>query len=417
VSSPLIVFTYAPAGLGHIRVADALMSGIPSGLDYTIFAPSDKSTESIHRFSSLNVPARHIMEFFQRGRAEALFTKYYTGYLKSHTGKLSEQFLQLIGSQRTKPETIIIVATHFGLAYQLGAIKSPLEKELGAKIALVVQITDDSPQTVWYVDSADLIVCASHKTKISLQAFATKNRLKQVSMEVVPYPVDLGFAKTLSPDQITSRADQYNPAKQSPINVVIPVSGAAVGMEFFLHIMRRLHEASPRFVFYVVCRKAPFTANFLRLINRKDYVRLFASDSYKKAVEAYERVYLDNVISAEITKPSEQAFKALLRVDSVGGSFLLFAEPVGRQEYDNIDFLERHNLLSDDLNSRRGYILPHGSGVSADLIWDLFNSGKLLKAFNSFIAPHRTDELGDNGVSGFWETVQKYFGETLQSLI
>ena len=53
-TNELVVFTYAPAGLGHIRVADALMSGIPQDLSYTVFAPSDRSTESVHRFSSLN---------------------------------------------------------------------------------------------------------------------------------------------------------------------------------------------------------------------------------------------------------------------------------------------------------------------------------------------------------------------------
>jgi hypothetical protein len=405
VSNTLVVFTYAPAGLGHIRVADALISGIPAGVKYTVFAPSDKSTESMHRFSSLNVPARHVMEFFQRGFAEALYTKFYTGYLKRHTGKLATQFVRHIKSQKVKPERILIIATHFGLAYQLGAIKSRLEDELDVTINLVVQVTDDSPQVVWYVDLADLIICPSHKTKLSLQAFAKKNHLRHVPMEVVPYPVDLEFAKALTPDKIAMRADQYTSSKKTPINIVIPVSGAAVGMKFFSHIMRRLHSASPRFVFYVVCRKAPFTANFLHRIKHKEYVRLFASSDYNDVVKAYEKVYLENVIAAEITKPSEQAFKAPVRADAVGGSFLLFAEPVGRQEYDNIDFLKRHGLLSDDLNSRRGYILPFGSKASASFIWDLFNSGKMLSAFNKYSPQPPTDELGDNGVAKFWQLI------------
>ena len=417
---PLVVFTYAPAGFGHIRVANALMSAVPAELTYTIFAPTDNSTESMHRFSSLNVPARHVMEFFQRGRAEVVFTRFYTRYLKHHAGSLSTQFVELIHSQKVKPDKILVVATHFGLAYQLGAIKSQLEKELAATITLVVQVTDDSPQTIWYVDLADLIICPSHKTKDSLQAFASKNRLRQVPIEVVPYPVNLDLAKILAPNDVTIRADQYNPNKETPINIVIPVSGAAVGMEFFLHLMHRLHQASPRFVFYVVCRKAPFTANFLRLIKHRDYVHLFASSDYKEVVEAYKRVYLENIISAEVTKPSEQAFKALLRADSVGGSFLLFAQPVGRQEYDNINFLERHGLLLDpssnaipsplisEVSTQRGCILPNGSKASANLILDLFDTGKLLTAFKNYSAPPQTDELGDNGVTKFWDIMRKY---------
>jgi hypothetical protein len=383
------------------------MASIPAQLKYVVFAPSDNSTETMHRFSSLNVPARHVMEFFQRGLAEALFTKVYTGWLKRHTGKLATQFIQLIQSQKGKPAKIIVVATHFGLAYQLGAIKAQLERTLGVPILLVVQITDDSPQSVWYVDSADLIISPSHKTKSALQEFARANNLNQVPLEVVPYPVDPAFAQALTSAQIAARVDQYTPGGQSPINIVIPVSGAAVGMQFFVHLMRHLHAASPRFVFYIVCRKAPFTETFLQLVQHEDYVRVFVSAEYKEVVEAYKQVYLAHVIAAEVTKPSEQAFKALLHAGSVGGSVLLLADPVGRQEYDNIALLDRHKLLSDDCARRRGYILPYGSKASADLILDLFTSGKLLRAFSTFTAPTPTDELGANGVLAFWQVLGK----------
>lgn len=414
MKKPLIVFTYAPAGLGHIRVVDALISGIPIDYTYVEFTSPDRTTESTHRLTSLNVPARHIMEFFQRGAPEVLFTKLYTWYLKTHTDDIPKQFIHLIKKQKDRPEKIIIVATHFGLAYQLGTIKSRLEKDLNAQIFLVVQVTDDSPQVIWYVDSADLIVAPSYKTKDALQAFAVKARLKKVPIEVAPYPVDLNFSEVLPPDKITERMYQYDPSRKNPINMVIPVSGAAVGMEFFLHLMAHLHRMSPRFFFHVVCRKAPFTEFFLHKVGHRDYVRLYISSCYKTVVDMYERVYMENVISAEVTKPSEQAFKALMPADAVGGSFLLFAEPVGRQEYDNINFLKRRGFLSDSQNSRRGYTLPFGSKASADLVWDLFNSGKLLKAFNNFSPKPSNSETGSDGVSKFWEIVAANF-ERLQS--
>ncbi|MFH1295576.1 MAG: hypothetical protein ABIH84_03285, partial [bacterium] len=319
----LIIFTYAPAGLGHIRVADALISGMPKDMPYLEFCPADNTTESMHRFSSLNVPARHVMEFFQRGSAEALFTKIYTHYLKTHPDGLPEQFVSLIRSQNYHPEKIVVVATHFGLAYQLGAIKSRLEKELAAQISLVVQITDDSPQIIWYVDSAELIIAPSQKTKDALLAHAARNQLKIVPIEVAPYPVDINFACRLLPAQINARRHQYDPDQSTPINVVIPVSGAAVGMEFFLHLIARLHKLSPRFHFHIICRKAPFTQSFLRRIGLRDYVTLYLSGQYNRVVDLYKEVYLNKVIAAEITKPSEQAFKALLKNDSVGGAFLL----------------------------------------------------------------------------------------------
>lgn len=418
MKKPLIVFTYAPAGLGHIRVANALIGGIPKDLPYVEFSPADNTTESMHRFSSLNVPARHVMEFFQRGAPESLFTKFYVKHLKKHTEDVSAQFVNLIKKQKERPEKVIIVATHFGLAHQLGFVKKDLEKVLDTQIFLVVQITDDSPQVAWYVDTADLIICPSKYTKESLHRFAVTNQMRRIETEVAPYPVDLDFAKALTKDKVAKRRFQFDPDRNSPIDIVIPVSGAAVGMEFFLHVMTRLHKKSSRFVFHVVCRKAPFTQSFISKVNHRAYVKLYTSAHYKTVVDMYKRVYMENVIAAEITKPSEQAFKALLSAESIGGSFLLLAEPVGRQEHDNMDFLQRHGFLpkgpgeSSKPNNLRGCVLPFGSKASAEVIWDLFKNKKLLGAFDNFVAKDSNDETGDDGVVRFWDVVSTYFGRT-----
>lgn len=407
-TKPLVVFTYAPAGLGHIRVADALISGIPQDVPFLEFAPSDKTTENTHRFTSLNVPARHVMEFFQRGSAEMLFTKAYVKFLKTHPDGLLKQFVSLVKSQQLRPEKIVIVATHFGLAYQLGAIKDQLEQELNTKINLIVQVTDDSPQIIWYVDSADLIMAPSHKTKDTLEKYATENHLKKVPIEVGPYPVDLNFAQKLSSQKLLERRWQYDPQSNSTINIAIPVSGAAVGMEFFLHLIAHLNKMSSRFAFHVICRKAPFTEKFIGRVSENESVKLYISSDYKAVVEMYHQVYMDNVIAAEVTKPSEQSFKALINNDSIGGSFLLLAEPVGRQEHDNINFLQRHFYLDDEHNRRRGYVLPHGSQACADTIWNLFNQGRMLKAFDNYKTTPNNSETGDNGVQVFWEKVCEF---------
>jgi len=105
-------------------------------------------------------------------------------------------------------------------------------------------------------------------------------------------------------------------------------------------------------------------------------------------VDLYEKVYEDNRILLEVTKPSEQSFKALISPTCIGGSILLFSEPVGRQEWDNISFLRRHNLIPDknvqerlwklpeklseeakgELRGWRGLMLPRGAGESARFI-------------------------------------------------
>jgi hypothetical protein len=76
-------------------------------------------------------------------------------------------------------------------------------------------------------------------------------------------------------------------------------------------------------------------------------VYISASSHDRDVVDLYDQVYQQNSILAEITKPSEQAFKALITPDRTGGSILLFCRPVGRQEQDNLTYLIRHHLLPD----------------------------------------------------------------------
>lgn len=402
----LVIFTYAPAGLGHLRVADALMETTPEDYVQAVFSPSDPSVESMHRFTSLNVVARHIAEWVQRGTPQEIFTTNYIKYLKGHAHKLILQFTSLIRSQPKHPDNIIVVATHFGLAHQLGAVKQELETILNTKIFLIVQVTDDSPQYIWYVENADLLIVPGADTKVTLEKYAHKEKLSKIKIEVVPYPITTTFSKPLSSKKYLERADQYDPDRISPIHIVMPVSGAAVGMEFFEHLMEKLRAKSPRFVFHVVCRKAPFTENFIKKVDQKDYVQLYVSESYSEVVRMYNCVYLNNIISAEVTKPSEQSFKALLNNNAVGGSFLFFAKPVGRQEYDNLEFLKKHGFTLPKSKHLRGRLLPLGSRASANFIWNMYNSGSLLKSFNDFIPLDHNGETGWNGAERFWKVVR-----------
>jgi len=408
MTKPLVVFTYAPAGLGHIRVADALIEGLPDEYESPVFSPSDRSIESIHRFISLNRFARSLMEWVQQGWPQTIFTRYYRKYLKSHTGELFLEFTSLIKTQPKIPPNIIIVSTHFGLAYQLGSIKKDLEKALDTKIFLVVQVTDDSPQYIWYVDTADLIITPSQQTADELIKYGQKEKLKKINFEVLPYPVLSLFSKDLTESKILLRQNQYNPNKKGPINIAVPISGAAVGTDFYIRLMDRLHHHSKRFYFSVVCRRAPFTKDFIDICQTKKYINLYASENYKEIIYIYNTVYLKNVISSEITKPSEQSFKALLDNDSVGGSFLFFANPVGRQEYDNLNFLQKNGLMSTNM---RGIVLPKDPIKAADQIWDLYNNGFLLKTFKKFRPVKNNPDVRDNGSTLFWKTVFKYIDQ------
>ncbi len=403
MSKPLVVFTYAPTGLGHIRVTNALRDGIPDNFNSLIFSPNDPSIEYIHRLGSLNVVARHIMEWFQGGSPQRVFTYLYRKFLKSNPENIFSELTSLIKSLNSSPSRIIIVATHFGLAYQIGMLKPLLEKEFKVDIKLVVQITDDSPQYIWYVDVADLIIAPSQYTVDELQKYGRSAKLKPVKFLVVDYPVSPCLAKQLAPDQITQRLDQYNPQSNSPINIMIPISGAAVGTNFFIKLTEKLHKLSSRYFFHIVCRQAPFTDNFIINIRTKKYLNLYTAESYQNTVDLYDNIYQKNVIAAEITKPSEQAFKALLTNDSIGGSFLFFATPIGRQEYDNLNYLHRNDLLSP---YGRGVLLPYGSHNVAKFIHQFFINGTL---YNNFKILQKTKNQEVDTVSDFWQAIIKEY--------
>lgn len=406
MAKPLVISTYAPAGLGHLRVLDALMEVLPADFDSIVFSPSDETIESLHRIASQNILARKLMEWFQHGTPQTVFTKKYRNFLKNNVTDLFLEFTSLVKSQKTLPKTVIIVSTHFGLSHQLGVIKERLEKYLDIKIYLVVQVTDDSPQYIWYVDSADLIIVPSEKTAQKLQVYGKKEGLREVEFKVLPYPVIPSFSNSLSESKVSSRQDQYNPKSDETINIAIPISGAAVGMNFFIQLIENLRKLSNRFNFYIVCREAPFTKNFINKIKDKNYINVFISENYQEVVHMYNSVYQNNVISSEITKPSEQSFKALLDTKSIGGSFLFFAKPIGRQEYDNLNFLRRNNFLSSNL---RATILPEDPIHCAKFIHRTYQSGFLLKAFKKFKSAPDSSEIGDNGAVLFWQTVTEKF--------
>jgi hypothetical protein len=62
-----LVFTYAPAGLGHLRVTDALVDSRPKDYPFVILGSYDEFITNAHRFSSTNPIAKWIYETSQYG--------------------------------------------------------------------------------------------------------------------------------------------------------------------------------------------------------------------------------------------------------------------------------------------------------------------------------------------------------------
>src|SRR3990167_5533174 len=169
-----IIFAYSPTGFGHLRVMDALQHGLPPGVESETFGADDASLGSLYRLISINPPLRVIYESLQAGWVERPFTAFYRWILRTRPFLLYLKLKTLINKRKKTVTEILFVATHFGLAHKLGAIKKDLEKETGVKIALVVVVTDDSPQKIWYVPEADIIFAPSHQTRDDLIQYAKK---------------------------------------------------------------------------------------------------------------------------------------------------------------------------------------------------------------------------------------------------
>jgi hypothetical protein len=328
---------------------------------------------------------------------------------------------------------ILVVSTHFGLAHKLAVIKKRLEKEKQVRVVLVVFVSDDTFQHIWYVDGADLLVVASNFIKRKYAAYG-KSMGKSERIEVIPYPLNPQRAKKLGAREMADKKNQLHPKGKNLVRVSIPVSGAAVGTLYFSHLIASLRKKSERFHFNIVSKDAPFTKSFLSEMNGKPWVDLHVGKKDRETVDLYDDLLDKEVISLEVTKPSEQAFKALLGTQSRGGVILLFAEPVGSQEFDNLDFLERHKLIpSKEANAQlwemtgngagtdpalrkrlfeesrtwRGVRLPKGSQRSADFIWWMLESGMFARMISNNrslkVRDGKKGILGSNGVEEFWD--------------
>lgn len=441
--SVVVIFAYSPTGLGHLRVTDALYHGLPQDVTPILLGSQDKSIGALHRFMSIHPLTRAIFEWAQQGFIQYVATYLYHFFLHSRTKLLYQQLTTILDERLDVPETVIVVATHFGLAHQLAHVKETLMKDKNIRMLLFLQVTDDSPQPIWYVPGADMTFVPSLYTKTHLERFRKMFRLPPVPMTVTPYPIAPSFSKRLSAQEHQNRIDQVTLTSKTHIHISLPVPGAAVGTDFITSLMQQLHEKSDRFVFHIIAKQATYTSSFLSKMVEIPYAKLHVSTHDRETVNNYEKLFSEYLISLEVTKPSEQTFKALLSPYQQGGTILLFAHPVGRQEYDNIAFLRRHHLIptlhvqkmlwekaakqaslenpidKDILRSAktwRGLLLPNDAYLATQFITWCIKEGIFIQMMHYTTQTHETDmhpnELGDSGVKLFWHTVSEKVAKT-----
>lgn len=417
----LLIFTYAPAGLGHLRVTDALADSRPANFSYIMLGSYDKFITSFHRFFSTNMVAKWIFTISQYGIFEDIFTSIYTRVLILTSEMIFEQLKEIINEKKEVTE-IWIVATHFGMAHQIGHIKERLIKETGKKIRLIVQVTDDTTQHIWCTKGSDLTFVPSLKTKNVMENYAKKRNMN-IKFEVIPYPISPTL--TAKSPNINKRSEDLL-SKDTTINIAVPISGAAVGLNYFSKLISSVTKQTDRVKFFVLVKKSVYTDIFLSVLSKNENVKLIVGRNDNEMVGLYEKLYENNLIHIEITKPSEQAFKALIPPTSIGGSIILFTSPVGRQEYENIDFLVRHGLVTRSKYEEvfpditKANVYPRGISISKDpelaasfILWGLETglfSRMSSSKFNFSENARSSGEVSTEGTKIFWKTLQKHFG-------
>lgn len=417
----LLIFTYAPAGLGHLRVTDALVDSRPKDLSYIMLGSYDKFITNFHRFFSTNTIAKWIFTISQYGFFETIVSSIYKKMLVMTSERIYDQLKEIIDGRKDIDE-IWVVATHFGMAHQIGHIKDRLIKDTGKKIRLIVQVTDDTSQHIWCIRGSDLTFVPSLHTKNELKEYADKKNM-DLKFEVISYPISPSL--TSKSPNINKRSEDLLSSDKT-INIAVPISGAAVGLNYIIKLISSLTKKSNRIKFHVLVKKSVYTDLFLSILSKNKNVNLITGRNDNEMISLYELLYDDNLIHIEVTKPSEQAFKAILPPTSVGGSIILFTSPVGRQEYENIDFLVRHGLVTrskyDDVlrEEKKIDIYPRGIRLSKDpevaanfIIWGLdsglfsrMSSPKFVFSKNAL----ESGEVSTEGANNFWKVVEKHFG-------
>ncbi len=417
-----MVFTYAPAGLGHLRVTDALVDSRPKDSPYIMLGSYDRFITSMHRFLSVNPVAKWIFTVSQYGLMENIVTAIYRKVLILTSEQIYKQLKDIIIS-RADIDEIWVVATHFGMAHQIGAIKDRLIKDTRKKVRLMVQVTDDTSQHIWCIRGADITFVPSLITKTKLEEYAKEQKMNLL-FEVAPYPICPVLTNKL--DNASERSRAFN-SKDNQINISIPISGAAVGLSFVIKLVSSLVKKTNRFKFWILVKKSIYTDMFLSIVSKLPNVELITGRNDNEMISLYELLFQNNLMHIEITKPSEQAFKAILPPSHVGGCIMLFTSPVGRQEFENIDFLTRQGLMPKSNydgaldknisvnNFPRAIRLSKDPEIAANFIkWGLDSELFSKMSSSSFKFSEQAIELGEVGAEGandFWKIAEKHFGK------
>jgi hypothetical protein len=404
----LVIFTTAPTGLGHIRVMDGIKDGLAPSVQSVSIGVDNINANKIHSLGSRIPLFNKLTEFSQTNKiAEFIVTKIYVNYLQSRKKETLES-LASVALDYPDKRFWVIISTHYALAYSILAAKRELENNFNVKIFLCVVVTDDSPQRVWAVKNADLIFTPSMETFEGLKNLG----INAQKLRVVSFPISPKLTIDLTKTELEKSKIQLSPDSKELVHIEIPVSGAAVQLNFMEKVIEILSKDLFRFT--IIGKSSSFTIPFFERVLKFPHTQTSIGSSANQTVDLYESIFSgNNRPLVEITKPSEQAFKAILSPNKRGGVILLLTDPVGRQEKDNLNFLIRNKLMPNpnekinwDNFNYRAIKLPSDPVKAAKFIKELKEKGIFLKMLN--YRDENKKELTSDGVKQIWEEINGY---------
>jgi hypothetical protein len=425
-----IILTTVPTGLGHIRVTKALILGLPIGTPTKILGIRDETTSLFYRIISTNFYLRKTLEFIQTNPIAEKNVNSLMTFIQEHNTKEARKELQRIIDSNPDYPTIII-STHAFIAHKIQKIINT--QKFKRPVLHAVIVTDDSPQRFWMINS-DLLFVPSHNTKnVFLKLYKSDNH-KPPQIEVVPYPISPQFCRQLSPQVLYNKIEQLDPENPQKARICIPVSGAAVQLEYYKVLIEELlcdetKKECNEFNFSVVTREGNYTKSFIEYFRDTPGISFHIGANDEQTVELYDELYYQlNPPSLEITKPSEQSFKVLTSPETIGGPIMLLTEPVGRQEYDNLNFLERHGFIPSETTTKtllqaiennnthllltyksyasswRGLRLPTDPYQATNFIIGCHKHG-IFASMQNYKNYKTTEYLSPNGVAAIWNKI------------
>jgi hypothetical protein len=426
-----VIISTSPTGLGHIRVTKALIDGLIDKKKPEIIGISDTTIALMYRIISTNYFLRRIFEFGQNDPlTEKILTDLMRMYQQSHIKSTINEITRIIENDG-EIKQIVFVSTH-------PMIGSKIQKIIEKKIFDIptfhtVIVTDDSPQRFWMVPS-DCIFVPSNQTKDKLETLCKENNINCKEILVAPYPINPKYRTELEPHVLFNKQEQLDPDNPQRARICIPISGAAVQLDFYMSVVQELIDPQDiqdyrEFTFSVITREGNFTTPFINYFRHNDQVVFHIGANDLQTVELYDELYEQlNPPSLEITKPSEQCFKVLTGPQTMGGPIILLTDPVGRQEQDNLKYLERfgfmpnmqvHEILYKEMRTdRKSSIIslleqaPHWRALklpsdpiyAAQFIRGCFSNG-IFQAMQNYKKYTETNELSPNGVETIWSTI------------